>query len=95
MRTSFGIKKFKQTSWQLTLTTTLTLPENALSSKTPTHYATGGSRRRMDEADEAAADCARERTSGHERKNHGGAAQAVVTAICRKALGFGDFGGRG
>jgi len=49
----------------------------------------------MDEANEAAADCAKERASGHERKNHGGAAHAVVTAICRKALGFGDFGGRG
>jgi len=49
----------------------------------------------MDEADEVATDYARERASGHERKNHGGAAQAVVTTICRKALGFGDFGGRG
>jgi len=49
----------------------------------------------MDEADEVAADCARERASGHERKNHGGVAHAVVTAICKKALGFGNFGGRG
>jgi len=36
----FWHKKFKQTSWHLTLTTTLTLPENASSSKTHTHYAT-------------------------------------------------------
>jgi len=54
---------------------------NAPSSKTHTHYTTGGSRQRMHEADEAAADCAKERTLGHERKNHGGAAHAVVTAI--------------
>ena len=77
----FWDKIFKQTSWQLTLTTTLTLPENASSSKTHTHYATRGSRRRMHEEDEAAVDCARERTSGHERKNHSGASHAVVTVI--------------
>ena len=77
----FCDKKFKQTSWQLTLTTTLTLSENASSSKTHTHYATGGSRWRMHKEDEAATDCARAHTSGHERKNHGGAAHVVVTTI--------------
>ncbi|QCD93576.1 hypothetical protein DEO72_LG5g1651 [Vigna unguiculata] len=39
----------------------------------------------MHEEDEAAVDCARERTSGHERKNHSGASHAVVTCVHRQS----------